>query len=293
VTDELARHLTQRYGVAVRDLVPLDHDVYRVQGVDWVARRFPAGTDDAVAATADLLRRLAPTRVPAEQLADDEPVSVCGARPVLVTRFVDGRPAPRTPRMCTALGAWLGGLHKQSGDDLPAGGGWHHLVAQGSPADEIAAAAALLARTDGDRAAIGTLRAELGSLDAAADLPHALVHPDLVPENVIRPPEGGMVIVDWSGAGRGPRLWSLAFLLWAAGDLALVDSVMSGYTRHVRLTAEELDRLPDAVRGRPLTLDCWSVANGRLDPAAAVRRLDRRAERAEAVAARVRSRHYE
>jgi Ser/Thr protein kinase RdoA (MazF antagonist)/pimeloyl-ACP methyl ester carboxylesterase len=288
--DALADHLAARYDVAVERVVALDQDVYRVVGPGWVARLFPSESHDAVAATADLLRRLAPTKIPAERLGGEEPVSVCGGRPVLITEWVEGKRAPGTPRMFAALGAWLGGLHKQPGKDLPPGGGWHHLVAQGSPGEEIAAARALLEAADTDPAARQTLLAELNDLDDCADLPHGLVHPDFVPANTILRPEHGMVVIDWAGSGRGPRLWSLGFLLWAAAsrDLALVETVLSRYRQHVQLSTAELDRLPDAIRGRPLTIDCWSVARGRLTGAEAVQRLDHRADLAEQVAARAR-----
>jgi Ser/Thr protein kinase RdoA (MazF antagonist) len=288
--DALAEHLAARYDIAVDRVVLLDEDVYRVDGPGWVARLFPPGTDDAVAATADLLRRLASTKFPAERLAHDQPVSVCGGRPVLVTEFVEGRQAPGTPRMFAALGAWLGGLHARPGEGLAPGGGWHHLVPQGTPRDEIAAALALLTDADGDPAARQTLLDELRGLDDCADLPHAIVHPDFVPVNVILRPERGLVVVDWAGSGRGPRLWSLGFLLWAAGarDLALVDAVVSRYREHTQLTADEIDRLPGAIRARPLTIDCWSVAHSRLGGADAVQRLDRREELTEAIADRTR-----
>ena len=288
--DVLADHLAACYDVAVERVVALDQDVYRVVGPGWVARLFPSDSHDAVAATADLLRRLAPTKIPAELLAGREPVSVRGGRPVLITEFVEGKRAPGTPRMFAALGAWLGGLHKQPGKDLPRGGGWHHLVAQGSPGEEIAAASALLKAADTDSAARKTLVAELNDLDDCADLPHGLVHPDFVPANTILRPEHGMVVIDWAGSGRGPRLWSLGFLLWAAAscDLALVETVLSRYRRHVQFSAAELDRLPDAIRGRPLTIDCWSVAHDRLTGFEAVQRLDQRAELVEQAAARAR-----
>jgi Ser/Thr protein kinase RdoA (MazF antagonist) len=290
VVDGLARHLAERYDVTVTRLVQLDQDVYRVQGPDWVARRFPPGAEHAAEATAGLLRRLAPTKFPAERLAHEDPVSGYDGRPVLVTEFVEGRRAPATPRVYTVLGACLGGLHDRPGEGLPPGGGWHHLVPQGTPRDEIAAAISLLEAAGGDSAARHTLVEELRCLDDCADLPHAIVHPDLVPSNAILRPERGMVVVDWAGAGRGPRLWSLGFLLWAAGarDLSLVDAVVSRYRDHVRLTTEELDRVPGAILARPLTIDCWSFAHGRLSGADAVQRLDPREELAETIAARAR-----
>jgi Ser/Thr protein kinase RdoA (MazF antagonist) len=54
-----------------------------------------------------------------------------------------------------------------------------------------------------------------------------------------------MVLVDWAGTGRGPRLWSLAFLLYAeaAKEPRRAGAVLLGYREHVTLETEELDRL--------------------------------------------------
>jgi aminoglycoside phosphotransferase (APT) family kinase protein len=158
---------------------------------------------------------------------------------------------------------------------LPPGGAWHHL-ASGTPTEEIAAALALL---DDHR-----LAAEVLELDDCADLPHSFVHPDFVPANAIGTDDDKLVIVDWTGSGRGPRLWSLGFLLWAAGRRSpkLVDVVVSRYRRHCSLTEQELARLAGAIKGRPLLIDCWSVAHGRKtaeEVAASLPLLDRHAER--------------
>jgi thiamine kinase-like enzyme len=71
----------------------------------------------------------------------------------------------------------------------------------------------------------------VAGLDDGADLPHGFVHPDPVPANAIQVADGGLVVVDWSGAGRGPRLPSLACRLFTAGvrDLRLVDAAVSRY----------------------------------------------------------------
>jgi Ser/Thr protein kinase RdoA (MazF antagonist) len=96
-------------------------------------------------------------------------------------------------------------------------------------------------------------------------LPEAFVHPDFVPVNAIGGSDGLPTIVDWTNAGRGPRIWSLGFVLWAAGarDLRLVDAFVSRYRRHVTLTDAELAALPVAIGARPLTMTCWSLAVGR------------------------------
>jgi Ser/Thr protein kinase RdoA (MazF antagonist) len=122
------------------------------------------------------------------------------------------------------------------------------------------------------------------------DLPHAFVHPDFVPANAIPTPDEHLVIVDWTGAGRGPRLWSLAFLLWAAGarSLRLVDVAVSRYRKHVTLEPDELTRLAGAIRARPLTLECWAFCAGRRELADAVERVSAATELADTIAARAR-----
>jgi len=288
--DALATHLADRYGVHVERLVELDQEVFRVDGPSWVARRFSPDAVEAVSGTAEILRRLAETPFPAERLAHEEPVSACGGRPVLVTEFVPGSHAPPTRRVFAGLGGLLGALNARAATTMPPGGGWHHLVPQGTVRDEIAAALSMVENADGDPDARQTLGDELRGLDDCSDLPHGFVHPDFVPVNAIRSPEGGLTIVDWVGSGRGPRLWSLGFLLYAAGarSLDLIDAVLGYYRRHVELTPAELERLPDAIRARPLTLSCWSAAHGRATWATAVEQLDPLEDLAEDIAGRAR-----
>jgi aminoglycoside phosphotransferase (APT) family kinase protein len=274
--DGLAGHLTDCYGIRVTGLAELDTCVYRVDGPNWVARVFPETRSlGDVHGDAEILRKLEDGGFPAERRAHDEPVSEFAGRAVLVTNFVEGVPADKPGRTFAYLGALLGRLHARDGAELRPGGAWHHL-ASGTPADEIAAAIALL---DDHR-----LIAEVCELDDCADLPHAFVHPDFVPANAITTAEGNVVIVDWAGSGRGPRLWSLGFLLWAAGMRSpkLLDIVVTRYRRHVTLEPGELERLAGAIKARPLLIDCWSVAHGRksaAEVAGSLRFLDRHAER--------------
>jgi Ser/Thr protein kinase RdoA (MazF antagonist) len=196
----------------------------------------------------------------------------------LVTEYVDG--VPRAERRevirehggLRRLGAMLGELQATgngAGAQSRPGGGWHHLV-DGSPADEIGAAMELLVEIEPrvasrDRRHYDTLRRELSDLDDVSDLPEALLHPDFVLANVVASRAQGMVVVDWTGAGRGPRLWPLAFLLFAeaAKDLRRIDLVAAGYRRHVALEPEELGRLERMIPARPVVLAVWSYCLGR------------------------------
>jgi Ser/Thr protein kinase RdoA (MazF antagonist) len=263
-TDGLAEHLAARYDVEVTGLTELDLGVFRVDRADgdpWVARVFPAiRPRSEVEGDADILGRLERAGFPAERCAHAEPVSELAGQGVLVTGFVPGAKASGG-RAFAYLGGLLGRLHAREGLALRPGGAWHHLVTQGGPAEEIQAALMLLNSVGSQP----ELSEAVSELDDCADLPHAFVHPDFVPANAIENANGGVTVVDWTGAGRGPRLWSLGFLLFVAGARSpkLVDIVMSRYRRHTQLTEDELSRLPDAIRARPLLIDCWSVATGR------------------------------
>jgi Ser/Thr protein kinase RdoA (MazF antagonist) len=281
----LAAHLGNRYGIDIARITELDSAVFRIDrrdGPSWVARVFDGRPAADVAGEAALLQMLADGGFPAERCADDEPLSQLDGRPVLVTRWVDGQRSDGRGRSFGVLGALLGALHARDGGSLRSGGAWHHLSSHGGPREEIDAAIALL--EDAERlvppeqhASYDRVRDALEDLDDCRDLPHAVVHPDFVPANAITTPDDERVIVDWAGAGRGPRLWSLAFLLWAGGarDLRLADAAASRYARRIRLHDDELARLPGVLAARPLTLDVWSFCHRRRelrDVEAALRR---------------------
>jgi Ser/Thr protein kinase RdoA (MazF antagonist) len=303
----LRTHLEATYSIRVGAITELDLGVWRVErsgGPDWVARWFPARRPaEAVAGDAEILGYLAEHDFPAERCAAAEPVSVLDGRPVLVTEWAE--PVPRQQRReairdaggLRRLGDLLGQLHSLppgSGALARPGGSWHHL-ADGRPSAEVAAASRMLADAarviPGDeQAAYQALRAEVDGLDAGDGLPEALTHPDFVLANVVATRDG-MVLVDWAAAGRGPRAWSLAFLLYAecSKDLRRGALVMAGYRRHVTLTDEELGRLAGMIRARPLALAAWSVCTGRTTPAKALADAAETKTLADAIASRVRA----
>jgi Ser/Thr protein kinase RdoA (MazF antagonist) len=305
--ERLRSHLAARYGIDVTALTELDLGVWRVgraDGPDWVARWFAARrTAAAVAGDAEILRYLAAEQFPAERCAADDPVSDLDGRSVLVTEWAD--PVPRDQRReairaaggLARLGALLGRLHTlplAEGVVSRPGGAWHHL-ADGLPAAEVAAAEQLLVSVahlipDGERAAYDAFLAEIRALDTADGLSAALTHPDFVLANVVATPDA-MVLVDWAGAGRGPRVWSLAFLLYAEGakDLRRLTPVLEGYRRHVTLTEPELGRLAAIIHARPLVLSAWSVGAGRMTPTAAMAHAEEVKTLADAVAERTRA----
>jgi Ser/Thr protein kinase RdoA (MazF antagonist) len=295
--EDLGRHLEDRYGIEVAEVAPLDLGVFRVarrDGPPWVARVFAAERPLAdVEADAAILRGLEHAGFPAERCAHPEAVSECHGQSVLVTSYLEDHGPLRPGRPAAILGVLLGRLHRHPANGLRDGGAWHHLTSAGGPREEIAAAAELLddhlPRVGlRELALLDRLRDEVARTDDCHDLPHAFVHPDFVPANAISTADGKLAIVDWTGAGRGPRLWSLGFLLWAAGvrDLRLVDVVVSRYRRSVELDPRELDRLEGAIRARPVMLEAWSVCAGRRQLAAAVERVEHAGKLAKTIAVR-------
>jgi Ser/Thr protein kinase RdoA (MazF antagonist) len=301
----LSAHVAERYGIEVVGEETLDVGVVRLvcrPGVPWVVRLFPADRPLAEAEhDAEVLRVLEQrTRFPAERLAHEEPVSVYEGQAVLVTQFVEGRAGVGTVNVLRALGRMLGGLHGHTAApgiiDWP-GGAWHHLaMAGGAPGADVDVALAALDEVEPaldaeERAALRSVRSLLARAEDGAGLPEGLLHPDFAPPNVIWTPDRRLVAVDWTGAGRGPRLIALGFLLLASGarDPAGVDAMIEGYRSAVDLDPEEWERLPGAITMRPLLYDAWGAAVGRRTFAGVLAAAEERRSLGAEIAARART----
>jgi Ser/Thr protein kinase RdoA (MazF antagonist) len=250
----------------------LDVDVYRLRRSesepDLVARAFgPHVERAAVDTAAHVLQNLADTRFPAERCPTDTPVLALGdGRHVLVTEYVEPSPAPRPGFVLAWCAGLLGRLANRSGDELPPGGGWHRLGA--TPSQEIDEALRVGAQVG---PSVAEIVDALADADDGVGLPEALIHADLTPPNAIPRGDQPPVIIDWIGVGRGPRIWPLAFLIFAAGPRGAARS-LERYSRAVSLVEEERNRLPGIMIARPLTLDLWSVAHERMTAQQAVTR---------------------
>jgi aminoglycoside phosphotransferase (APT) family kinase protein len=270
----LAPHLNTAYGIDVAAMTELDLGVIRVDrhdGPSWVARVFPRSrTVEDVRRDAVVLERLEQGGFPAERVAAPDPASTHEEQTVLVTEFIAGERPRSGGRTFAYLGGLLGALHSRDGVNLSPGGGWHHLVSSGAPSDEVRAAQTLLSDlapsvAPADGPALKALAKAVSDIDTCEDLPHCFVHPDMVPMNAVEKDDGSIAIVDWTNAGRGPRLWSLGMSLFAAGvrDARLVEKLVSRYVKWSSLEPEELDRLDGAIRARPLTIHAWEIVYGR------------------------------
>lgn len=295
----LKAHLEERYGIGIISILPIDDDpatrpdgswpghyastlvVKHGDGQRWIARVFSSSADQVsrVQGDAEILEFLASHDFPAERIAHENPVSVLNGKGIIVTKFIDGG-RPSAAAVWHELGDLLGRLHT-----LPAAGG---AVARdggaeetdggfhvGRPKEDLAAAMGFLISVEDDvnaaaREKFEWLRDQVENADDAEGLPEALTHSNYHPWAAVGTP-GDLAIIGWAGSGRGPRLPALAWLLRTAAERNATENiaaVMHGYSEHVRLTDEEIHRLPAILNMRALWLECLSfrmtVNDGRI-----------------------------
>lgn len=291
--------LTTRYGALRPRLFsvgePGDMAGYRVTrwgGDRWMLRIFSRGRPlERVDGDARILALLADDGFPAERLVrtvNGEFSCNLDGRGVIVTEFIPGNPLGPTAEELTQLGSLLGRLVT-----LAALAPEARRPAGSSPEEDLRFGRRCLEEVEdlvpgGRRADWERLRRAIEGTGDCADLPRALIHPDCQPGNAIRRPDGRIELIDWTGAGSGPRIAALGVLLsgaclpgpdggGGAPDRSRVEAVMRGFLRHVRLESEEVARLADAVRYRPLVLAArdFSVAVRSGGPAPSADRWDR------------------
>jgi thiamine kinase-like enzyme len=89
------------------------------------------------------------------------------------------------------------------------------------------------------------------------NLPATILHTDCWANNAIRTPVGQMVLIDWDGAGLGPAILDLGYLLVAchaflpewpqiSPSVERIAAVMAGYQKERTITAMEYELLYDA-----------------------------------------------
>lgn len=283
----LRAHIEARHAIQVESLQRLDRGVFAARladGRQWIVRIFPPQRPvERVQEDAALLGYLEQQGFAAERCADAHPVSTLASRGVLVTRYIEGTAPDRLDvRTLRAAGEMLARLNMLSADDpalaREAGALHHYVPTGGGPRHELLAAAAWLAAIEDQvppdsRAGFDALRRQVAGADACLDLPLALIHPDPVPKNLLRTTSNDLVFIDWSGAGRGPRLAALANLVWSCAlqqggwSPTRVDAVVAGYRSRLRLEEREVERLGAVMRIRTVVFACWryryAVASGR------------------------------
>ncbi|MGN6485890.1 MAG: phosphotransferase [Thermomicrobiales bacterium] len=280
--EHLLAHIRDHYRIdAVAATRVSSHKTYlfridRANGAPWIGRAFPpARPKSGVEGDATILRFLDRHDFPAEILAVDEAVSDFGGSTVLVTRFVESTPFPDVATKLGMMGDLLGRLHTLPLDESvsrPGGASGEDPAHEGSPRQDLMAALAFLDAVATKVPASGRERFEyLRDLVLSADdgegLPEALIHGNLLhsPDHALLT-DHGPVGINWTSAGRGPRLADFAWLMWGTWrDPALIDAAVNGYRQHIELTDEELDRFEGVMSIRPLSLAAFIIRRNILE----------------------------
>jgi Ser/Thr protein kinase RdoA (MazF antagonist) len=285
VSPLLVNVLESRYRAQAPTLHPLvrlpERQVYRVDlrgRPAWVARAYPrTNTRQTAADLSAILSFLERAGYPGERIVragdGSSVITLDEGWQVLVTTFIEGAATDFSVSSLHSLGTALGRLHALSprtsdGMALPRAG----ML----PANELRWAATQLAAVEPRvpralRTQYDSLASAVREIDRWEDLPNVVIHNDCHPANSVITPEGAVVLCDWEGAGLGPAVIDVGFLLVSCEipylstaplglDRGRVAAVIDGYCQHHRLTRQDLDRLPDAIRFRSVVAGASSLA---------------------------------
>lgn len=262
-------HPLQRNDIAGRGVYRLD----RTGGDSWVVRAYVHDSTRDWAAwletRASLLHFLQQRAFPAPRIVhptDGGIVASGGGWHVLVVTFIAGPTADDSAASHAVMAEQIAQLHTLS----PVPGSGNHTASTSlpdswwEPTRAIPYALHYLQITQRACATNNSLSALHAAFAAAlersrqlATLDTAVIHGDCWSGNAVRRGED-LVFIDWDSAGRGPAILDLASLLVTSQpdnrlfpqsypDGAMVEAILRGYEKGRRLTATDLDALPDAI----------------------------------------------
>lgn len=263
--------LAEHYGMMEAALAPIspylfeDRGIYRVTAGDgsaYVLRAFGYDVEAGLRGQGAVLEWLERRGYPAPRLrrtSTGGDLAMHEGWTALLLTYVAGEVADFRPESLTRLGACLGKLHAlvpdaeagQDGKKLPDS---RLAPPRGSlsPYEGRLVPAELRGFNERSLETIRRMR------EAAPGLPVALLHGDCWPRNAVVSMDGTLVLVDWDGAGLGPAVLDLGYLLMAchlgAPDLPVmrpdperIGAVVRGYCEQRRVTAAELGVLEQAI----------------------------------------------
>jgi Ser/Thr protein kinase RdoA (MazF antagonist) len=281
---KLAKLLNKLYGLTVTSLHTLNSAteklIYRVDqtgGQTLVLRAYPLYHNNNLLELISILSFLEAQGYPSERMVPAKSGTITTALDgwqFLLTTYIAGSSADFTLLTLHKLGALLGQLHALC---VPTMNTTYPLPeAEMLPRREIAYALSQMASVEQLlpkylNKRYDALTTALHAFDLCDDLPAVLIHNDTHPGNAICTPTGQLVLIDWEGAGLGPAVIDLGFLLascdtvspWTPPlppDPKRVEAIIAGYGEYHTLSLPELDRLPDAIRFRALIYGAVSFA---------------------------------
>lgn len=256
--------------------------IYQVKlssGATWVLRVIEDASKATFIELAHLLLFFEQQHYPAERIVftvEQTTIVNVSNWHLLMTTFLVGIPLDYVPPTFSLLGAVVGRLHALQSSLT-------YVPSQASmlPSGELAFAQQQL-DTIASRlprpyiARYEWLENALLSIDRGASLPMTLIHNDCHPGNALVTAPGHVILLDWEGAGMGPAILDVGFLLvncdrkapWeplstrsSHPDEGLLQAVIEGYCQYHQLTTDELNYLPDAIRFRSLVFGACSFAS--------------------------------
>ena len=290
---DMMKFIQDRYGLQDMVIDTLNRTsekcVYRVRlpgGESWLLRVYQAEDDQDMVfssfSLASVLTFLEERQYPAVKVIrslDDETVIVHDGWQCLMTSFVDGTPIDLSPDACYRLGETLGQLHALClFDDVSPALPWAGML----PSGELAYAQRQLERVQSLVPAQLQSRYEellqaVLSLDRLDGLPLVCIHNDCHPGNSVSTSGGQVLLIDWEGAGLGPAVIDVGFLLASSDGAApwtplapsegyhlhqeRIAAIIDGYRQYHALTPAELERLPDAIRFRSVVYGACHFAS--------------------------------
>jgi Ser/Thr protein kinase RdoA (MazF antagonist) len=281
---KLEKLLQKLYGLTEITLHSLNSDsgklIYRLEQRNQqtcILRAYPLQHNKRLLELIAILSFLEAQDYPSERIITAKSGTITTAHEgwqFLLTTAIAGSPPDYSLSTMHALGAALGHLHTLH---VPSLNTTHPLPhAEMLPQREIVYALSqlktveqLLPRSLSKR--YDEIATALRALDQFDGLPTVLIHNDAHPGNAIRTLTNQVVFIDWEGAGLGPAVIDLGFLLascdtaspWTPPlppDPRRIEAIVTGYCEYHTLTPAELDHLPDAIRFRALVYGAVNFA---------------------------------
>jgi Ser/Thr protein kinase RdoA (MazF antagonist) len=280
------RYNLQDIAIELLNMVPGKY-VYRITpatGVSWILRIYQIVNDQSTVFSPFALVHVLTFVEEQQYLAvrivrsiDGEAVVAHDGWYYLMTTFIEGVPFDWSLTAFYNLGAALGKLHALCLDaaySLPRAG----ML----PGRELAYSQKQLERVEplvpaNLQSRYEELLQAVTQLDRLEDLPLVCIHNDCHPANSICTADGQIQLIDWEGAGVGPAVIDVGFLLASSDDalpwtpLAPLDiyrpheeriaAIVEGYCCYRTLIPIELERLPDALRFRSLVYGACHFAS--------------------------------
>jgi Ser/Thr protein kinase RdoA (MazF antagonist) len=273
--------LNQFYNAHLVTLQRLHSDngnrIYRLDMANnqrWVLRLF-AADDESALQLADVLSFLEQQGYSAEQLVhavNGDVLVRYEDNLLLMTHFIEGSPIDYSPSTLYLLGKVLGKLHTLNtvnALELP--------KAEMLPAPELSYALSELAKVAEEVPELlqkhyDVLVNAIYGVNRCENAPVTIIHNDCHPANAILTSSKQVKLIDWYGAGLGPAVIDVGFLLVSCEipflgtpqsviDAERIPTIIDGYCQYHTLTAMELDLLPDAIRFRSLVYGAVSFAH--------------------------------